>query len=101
MITSGGGGFEIANRQFAAFVASSLCGRELSILFPPGAESAWRGLRQVVVYGLILTLVIILISLIDLWGSPLVRIFTFGGAALPLIKTAYDIFSRDKKSISV
>lgn len=100
LITPRRGSFEIANPQFAGIVASSLCGVELSILFPPGAESAWRGLRQVVLYGLILTFVIILISLIDLWGSPLVRIFTFGGAALPLIKTAYDIFSRDKKSIS-
>jgi hypothetical protein len=92
--------FYLANKVFAEFVRSDLPGREVEALFPPDADSAWRGLRWVLIYTLIVAFAVILFSFLDWWEVPVVRALTVGGAAFPLFKTAWDIGIGRKRGTS-
>jgi hypothetical protein len=83
--------FYVVNKDLADFVRSDLPRREVEALFPPDADNAWRGLRWVLIYTFILIFVVIVFSYVEWWGSPVVRVLTVGGAALPIFKTAFDI----------
>ena len=92
--------FYVVSKELTDFVRSDLPRREVETLFPPDADSAWRGLRWVLIYTFILIFVVIVFSYVELWGSPVVRVLTLGGAALPILKTAFDILPKlGRKSV--
>lgn len=88
--------FCIPSNDFANFVRSDVPGREVLALFPPDADSAWRGLRWVLIYMLIVTAAVVSFILADSWElQGIVQILAVGGAvggaALPVLKTAFDL----------
>jgi hypothetical protein len=89
--------FALASRDLNDFIKGDLVMREMEILFPPRTDSAWRGLSRTLIYLFLLTVLVAVVTVADLWGSSLVQFLTFGGAVWPAVKIAYDAVSGSRE----
>jgi hypothetical protein len=96
LVSCGDTRFCIISDDFANFVRSDGPRREVQALFPPDSDSAWRGVRWVFIYMAIMAVAVVSFTLVDSWEwQPVMQILAVGGAvggaAFPVLKTAFEI----------
>jgi hypothetical protein len=79
--------FEIFRREFKDFIVSDLTGRQIELLMSSHRDTAWNGLKWVLIYtGLALPL-FLAFTTADFWDLGLGKLLTFGSAGAAALQT--------------
>jgi hypothetical protein len=79
--------FEICRREFKDFIVSDLTGRQIELLMRSHKDTAWNGLKWVLIYtGLALPL-FLAFTTADFWDLGLGKLVTFGSAGAAALQT--------------